>query len=251
MLTIIPCNTEQCETGASRVTEVVANTLPFQYELIFSTRRRSIQLAIVQGQLKVRAPTGTSSQYIKCLLEKKQAWVLKHLQSSSVPPALSWLERSTILVNGHRLTFNFALATRGTVLLSEQALQLTIPMRVAVDQREHYIKRQLQRFFTLQAESRLSTVVEQQAIRMGLYPSSVRIGNWKRRWGYCDSQGVLGFNWRLMQAPNWVVEYVVIHELAHLRYLNHSADFWQLVSQFYSDVATAQRWLKQHQQELM
>ncbi|GGW68165.1 M48 family metallopeptidase [Alishewanella tabrizica] len=233
------------------MTDAVANTLPFQYELIFSTRRRSIQLAIVQGQLKVRAPTGTSSQYIKRLLEEKQAWVLKHLQSGRSQPVLSWLERSSILVNGKRLAFNWTLATGGTVLLSKQALQLTIPSRIAVIQRERYIQRELQRFFTLQAQNVLATVVEQQSIRMGVFPSSIRIGNWKRRWGYCDSQGVLGFNWRLMQAPDWVLEYVVIHELAHLQYLNHSAHFWQLVSQFYSDVAAAQSWLKQHQHELM
>lgn len=73
----------------------------------------------------------------------------------------------------------------------------------------------------------------------------------KTRWGSCSAKGTLSFNWRLMLAPPAILDYVVVHELCHLTYMNHSAAFWQKVESVYPDYRSARKWLKDHGQELV
>lgn len=79
--------------------------------------------------------------------------------------------------------------------------------------------------------------------RMGLAYGKVSVRDQKTRWGSCSSKGNLNFNWRLVFAPGAVLDYVVVHELAHLRELNHSRRFWKLVERFSPDYREHRRWL--------
>ena len=78
----------------------------------------------------------------------------------------------------------------------------------------------------------------------------ITIRSQKTRWGSCSSKGTLSFNWRLMLAPPVILDYVVVHELCHLKHMNHSADFWKAVESVYPDYRNARKWLKEHGNEL-
>lgn len=79
----------------------------------------------------------------------------------------------------------------------------------------------------------------------------ITIRDQKTRWGSCSAKGTLSFNWRLMLAPPTVLDYVIVHELCHLTYMNHSAAFWRKVEAVYPDYRTARKWLKDHGHELI
>ena len=81
--------------------------------------------------------------------------------------------------------------------------------------------------------------------------SRITIRDQKTRWGSCSAKGTLSFNWRLMLAPPTILDYVVVHELCHLTYMNHSAAFWKKVESVYPDYRTARKWLKDHGHELV
>ena len=81
--------------------------------------------------------------------------------------------------------------------------------------------------------------------------SRITIRDQKTRWGSCSAKGTLSFNWRLMLAPPAILDYVVVHELCHLTYMNHSAAFWEKVKSVYPDYRTARKWLKDHGHELV
>lgn len=87
------------------------------------------------------------------------------------------------------------------------------------------------------------------AITGGTY-NRVTIRSQKTRWGSCSSKGTLSFNWRLMLAPPVILDYVVVHELCHLKHMNHSADFWKAVEAVFPDFRNARKWLKEHGNEL-
>jgi predicted metal-dependent hydrolase len=74
----------------------------------------------------------------------------------------------------------------------------------------------------------------------------VSVRNQKSRWGSCSRRGTISLNWRLIQAPPFVRDYICLHELMHLREMNHSARFWREVERVCPDYETAERWLKQH-----
>lgn len=78
----------------------------------------------------------------------------------------------------------------------------------------------------------------------------ITIRDQKTRWGSCSSTGTLSFNYRLMFAPPRVLDYVVVHELCHLTYMNHSRDFWNLVGAVMPEYKVHRTWLKEHGEEL-
>ena len=76
--------------------------------------------------------------------------------------------------------------------------------------------------------------------------SRVTVRNQKSRWGSCSRRGTISLNWRLIQTPDFVRDYVILHEVAHRREMNHSEKFWQEVGRLFPDHLQAERWLKQH-----
>ena len=74
----------------------------------------------------------------------------------------------------------------------------------------------------------------------------ISVRNQKSRWGSCSRRGTISLNWRLLQAPPFVRDYLILHELMHLREMNHSARFWREVARVCPGYETAERWLRQH-----
>jgi predicted metal-dependent hydrolase len=97
----------------------------------------------------------------------------------------------------------------------------------------------------------ISTLVEEEATRIGVRYRRVRIGAQRTLWGSCSASGCLSFNWRLVLAPFDVLEYVVVHELCHLQVLDHSPRFWRLVDRRYPSWREQRDWLRRHGPELL
>ena len=85
------------------------------------------------------------------------------------------------------------------------------------------------------------------AQQMKLAPNKISFRSQKTRWGSCSSRGVITLNWRLIGAPDSVSDYVIIHELAHLKYQDHSKRFWNLVEEFCPDFKADKKWLRENQ----
>lgn len=109
--------------------------------------------------------------------------------------------------------------------------------------------RALRRFAEAEARLHLEDRVRYWSARMGLQPTGLSFRRQKTRWGSCSSEGHLSLNWKLVFAPEAVIDYVVIHEIAHLKHQNHSAQFWGLVEQYDPQAQSHRRWLRIHQNE--
>jgi hypothetical protein len=100
------------------------------------------------------------------------------------------------------------------------------------------------------ARGRIATVAEREAPRLGVTYSRIAIRDQRTRWGSCSSRGTLSFNWRLVLAPLEILEYVVVHELCHLREPNHSPRFWSLLESVRPRFRGERDWLVRHGWEL-
>ena len=87
-------------------------------------------------------------------------------------------------------------------------------------------------------------------LRLGVKPSRITVRDTASRWGSCSSARSLSFSWRLILAPEFVLDYVVAHEVAHLKEMNHSPRFWAHVRSLVADIEAPQTWLKVHGREL-
>ena len=148
---------------------------------------------------------------------------------------------------GDRLLLTLTRGGKGSVIQRDEEIHICLSNRISADRVADHALMLLRSWYQQQAYSWFSQRVDYWQNIMRLDAEMVVIGNWKTKWGYCKSGAELGFNWRLLMAPSWVADYVVVHELAHLKHMNHSAQFWQLVEQYFPQRRHAVDWLKQNQ----
>lgn len=113
------------------------------------------------------------------------------------------------------------------------------------------VKRALETLYRRKARERFETRADHYAAEMGVEYELIEVRNQRTKWGSCSTTGTLGLNWRLMMAPPKVVDYVVVHELAHLRESNHDDAFWSLVADHDPDYEAHAEWLEEHSTRLI
>lgn len=208
-------------------------------ELKRSSRRRSIGIKVHRGEVVVSAPLWAPLQEIQAFVTQKAAWIAKHLvrqrQSSISPPQRPRVGENMNFL-GRPLLLAAVPGLRGARLCDDR-------LELGGDPVRHGDL--LARWLLQQAADYLPGRVSLFAPLVGVRPVEVRARYYKSRWGSCNSRGELQFNWLLMLAPPEVVDYVVVHELAHLRHFNHSPAFWHLVERVMPDYARHRAWLKQ------
>lgn len=208
-------------------------------ELKRSGRRRSIGIKVHRGEVVVSAPLAAPLEEIRAFVRQKAHWIEKHLirqrqslQQEPLRPAAG----GTLNFLGRPLQLVAVSDLRG-VRFAEDRLELGGDL-----QRHNDL---LARWLAQQAVAYLPGRVQTFAPLVDVQPRAVGVRYYKSRWGSCNSRGELQFNWLLLMAPPEVVDYVVVHELAHLRHFNHSPAFWQLVGRVMPDYARHRAWLKQ------
>ena len=218
------------------------------YTVRVSSRARVLHLVIRQESgLEVVTPRGTRRSQIEEALQQKAGWILKTMQRMiTIPPIedgreLSFMGRELVL----RIVARGSDKTgRPKVTLSRNDLLLS------VDESDRHNQQVLRAALESWYRRRAGEIIPERldvANRMyGFRFGRVTIREQKSRWGSCSRAGNLNFNWRLLLAPLPVLDYVLTHELAHLKELNHAPAFWQLVAAACPDYTSHRRWLREH-----
>jgi predicted metal-dependent hydrolase len=225
------------------------------YSIRRSARARRLRLRILpSGELVVTLPTRAPERLAAELVREKAAWVARHqarfngLRASlDERPALE--DGRVVMVCGRSLTIAIVPWPGARTRLVEQSTEGRLTVRLdPADERP--LAGILEAWLRGRARREIVRVVARQAPAIGVSPARVAVRDQSSRWGSASRRGTLSFSWRLVLAPPEVLEYVVVHELAHLRDLSHSAGFWRLVNAHTAHVATARRWLREHELDL-
>lgn len=210
---------------------------------IIRRRRKSIAIKVIAGAVEVHAPLRVSEREIRQLVQLRQGWIAQHLTRQQAfyadLPLRRWEHGEQLYWLGERLQLRVVEGVKSGVVRDQHCLRVTLNRRVS--QPAQKVQQLVRQWYQQQAEQWLA----QWLLRAPWQPKSIRVGNFKAKWGACSRAGELSFTWKLWQAPDWVVSYVVQHELCHLRHFNHGAEFWSLVAQLNPDYQSAERWLKQ------
>src|SRR5262249_62094428 len=111
---------------------------------------------------------------------------------------------------------------------------------------KQFMSRRVQEWLKVQIREEIVKLAQKKADQIGARVKRVSLRDTSSRWGSCSHDGNLSFSWRLVLAPYEVLEYLVSHEVAHIKEHNHSEKFWALVEKLYPDYEKAQHWLKAH-----
>ena len=214
------------------------------YRLVRSRRRKRLGLVMAESGVEVRIPERCAARHGHQFLQENIQWVRAQLlraseRAAQVPQycyafgeSFSWLGRRLCLERARRAADAGIFAD--SILLYTRYREPT----------EEQLQQALQRLYQREALALLTEKLRQLAERLDLQFSSVHVRRTKSKWGHCTLRGELQYNWLVCLAPEPVVDYLVAHEVSHLRHHNHSRDFWQLVESACPRSTELRRWLR-------
>lgn len=203
---------------------LAGRTVP--YYLRRSSQRRTIGLSIDHRGLRVGAPTGARLADIEAAIRRHGDWVLEKLDAWAervVPVALEICDGLRLPLLGGELTIRIA-AGANRAIWSADGRQLTLCLGASGNAR-----RVLERALRERARELFGQRLHLHAPRLGVHLPPLALSSARTRWGSCSSRTGIRLNWRLVFFPLPVIDYVVAHELAHLKEMNHSPRFWAVV----------------------
>jgi predicted metal-dependent hydrolase len=199
--------------------------------------RRYILRIRPDGSLRVTVPRWGSRREARDFVARQRRWIEQERQRVlQEHGSREWQDGSEILLRGERVRVTVAREAEGVAILYGDR---RVSARNADDVRAA-IEQDLRQLAREELEPRLRALAAQHDLR----PGRVSIRNQRSRWGSCAREGNIALNFRLVQMPPAVCDYVLLHELMHLRQQNHSRRFWRLVEQVCPGVKEAERWLR-------
>lgn len=215
-------------------------TIPYQLDLRV---RKTIGLKITAQGLVVHAPKRISATQLQQILLQKASWIQQKLalRENNQVSAMQWIDGEPLMFMGQDIVLtlqphatNKALTLQGNQLLVRSP-QIANP---------EFVARRVLQWYAQQALPDFKRRVELIAAQMGEKVASVALSNAKSRWGSCNSRKQIRLNWRLIQAPPHIIQYVICHEMAHLREMNHSAKFYAVQASLFPSHVQAEKELK-------
>jgi len=212
-----------------------------------------VRLTVTMGKgLRVSAPLRVSMRELPKFIHEKSDWVLDkldqfeklerkiHKQRYRIGSKVLFLGKPYII----RVYESSSKKTR--ITMNGRELEMYLPKMEFPEGRERYLQRLVWAWYRIQARKVIGHRVLQFASIMRVKPGAITIKKQRSRWGSCSAEGNLNFNLLLMMMPPRVLDYVIIHELAHLVELNHSPKYWSIVDAYCPQRKACQHWLKYH-----
>ncbi len=195
------------------------------------SKRRSIGFMVGSEGLTVRAPRWTSLAEVESALLEKSHWILKQLHAAqerkthSAKAVIAWQNGANLNYLGEPFTLHLG-AMLTSIDEAQKRIWVALPQTASELQVQDAVQAAIGRAALLLFEVRLNHY----APKLGVHWTKLRLSNAGGRWGSATSEGVIRLNWRLMHYRLPVIDYVVVHELSHLRHMNHSPLFWSAVA---------------------
>jgi predicted metal-dependent hydrolase len=224
-----------------RELELVVAGRPVRAEVRESRRARRLRLVVRPGgPLEVTVPRGTGARALRRFVDEHADWIRDRLAER--PPTVLGLGRpGFVVLAGERIPVVMAAGERSSATLRRGLLVVS-----GADSGDA-----IARWYRREARRLLEASAARQAAVLGLSYSRVAVRDQRTRWGSCSTRGTLSFSWRLALAPPEVLDYVVLHELLHLREHNHSRAFWSLLDAHRPGWRAQAAWLRANGWELL
>ncbi|GKT12969.1 MAG: hypothetical protein ISEC1_P1961 [Thiomicrorhabdus sp.] len=225
--------------------------------VVRTRRKNSIALKQRSDGVVILVPSNFSNRRLMNLLNSHHDWLKQALscfeQRQLKKPALTLFkgeegELFDYFGKAYSLSIQPSHSSESWVLIENQHCYIHLAEQRKVDQTQQ-VKNLIENFIKQQAQSHLLAKLNAYAEQIGVQFKSLTVKGYKSRWGSCYADGRIQFNWRLLQAPEWVIDYVVVHELCHLVHANHSKAFWDLVCSHYPETPKAKAYIRQHGQQ--
>lgn len=220
----------------------------FKVTIIRSKRRKTLALAVANGEVSVRMPAKMATHHAERFIKQKTVWIQQKLAAHPATEKRLFTDGEAFLFMGQQVFLSIhADSAENQVTLTSQTLLIELKNKAPS---QTIILKQLTNWYKQQATQHLLARCQALADITGLLPKDITVKTYKARWGSCTRAGDIQLNWKLIMAPEAVIDYVIIHELCHLKQHNHSPAFWYLVENFCPHHKVHRAWLKNNGHQL-
>jgi predicted metal-dependent hydrolase len=226
------------------LTEIVQGK-GFKAAVIRTNRVKTATVKVDEGQVSVVVPRRLSCEKVEALVSRKTRWIKEKLilqrdHLHHQPKEFISGESFSYLGRQHRL--KLVTGPQKPVKLIGGRLQVQLPQNKTNGPQA--VQQALQAWYEEHALTKLKEKSDRYAKILNVAPTAIGVRSYQSRWGSCSTKGDVTFNWRIIMAPNRIVDYVVVHELSHLKEHNHGPKFWKMVSRVIPDYLECKDWLK-------
>ena len=197
--------------------------------------RKSLKLSIKNGRVFINAPVFVSHDHIQKFAKKYEKWIIKNLKKYKIAQK-KFIEGEKFLFFGKEYEVKYVKNQKDKIFFNNGFF-----IKKDLD-----IKSALIEFYKKEAKRYIEKKVLYYTSMYNVKFNKIKINSAKKRWGSCSSDKNLNFSYRLIMCPIDVIDYVIIHEVTHLTYLNHSKNFWSLVEKRYPNYKEKENWLKEN-----
>lgn len=208
-------------------------------------RRYTLRIHAASRDVVITMPLRGSVRDATIFARKHGGWIAARM--ARLPDAAPFGDGTIVPLRGELHRIVHSPQTRGTVWIEIDANGKRL---LCVAGQAPHVGRRVEDFLKREAKRDLEAASRRAAEKFGVAIRRVSVRDQASRWGSCSSTGVLSYSWRLILAPSFVLDYLAVHEVAHLLEMNHSPRFWRLVKEHCPDTARAKAWLDAHGSDL-
>jgi len=214
----------------------------FSINIKRTDRKKTVSFQVERGLVKVLVPKNLDKKKLDKIIKSKSKWIKNKL--SKVDEILPYRKKDYVsgedfMYLGKHYKLKVTKDKRYNVKLSDKYLILNIKPHTKNDK----IKRLLKNWYFENADKYLKEITKELSLKYSLDFKSVKVRNYRSRWGSCSSIGNIFYNWKIIMAPKKIIKYVVLHELVHTKIHNHSPRFWSYLKSIYDDINYPKKWL--------
>jgi len=223
------------------------------YSIVYSPRARRKRVAIAPSGISVVLPRGAAEkegiefiESVKGRVYRARKKVLEQHARHQSLVALHYVSGSRIPFFGREiiLVVQPEKRKRSAIHQEDGELVVKVPAALAAREREKQVKKRVEDWMKAQMRTEAARVIPLLGRKIGMLPKGLRVKSQKKLWGSCGRNHVINLNWKVSLFPRKVFEYVVVHEMCHLRHMNHSRDYWNLVAMVMPDYQKYRDWLQ-------
>ncbi len=220
-----------------------------EYELLPGSSRKTTDIVIERsGQVTVRPPADYTPEQVDAVVESKRMWIYRNLADwrdlNASAVVREWVNGETFLYLGSAYRLSLVSGQSSDLLLKDGRFCLD---RSVIEQGGiAAARRAFEVYYGDKGQQRFTERINFYAPRVGVGPVKVAVKEMGYRWASCGKNGVLNFHWKCMMAPPKIIDYIIVHELCHFHYRNHSDAFWNEVDKVMPDYRERKAWLRKH-----
>ena len=211
-------------------------------------RKKTISILIEDGNVEVKAPFNLNQKEIESFILKKEKWIKNKIlfqKSIKKLPNKKFINGEVFKFLGKDLKLKINISDSKKTYIKNDYIYLDLKNNTKNNREK--IKKELELFYRSFSERILKEKTLIESKKMNLKVNEIKVRSYKNRWGSCSSNGDISYNWKLIMAPEKIINYVIIHELCHLIHFNHSRDYWGEVSKKIPNYIENKEWLKSNQ----